>query len=77
MFLPRFRIHGEILTDFRILQFQRIEDSSIFWAQILDFACNSNIFARISVVSAKMEGRKRKGGFVIHHATNQLCILPK
>ena len=53
MFLPGFRIQSEILTDFRILQLQRIEDSSI-----LDFACNSNIFAWISD-----SGRKWKGGF--------------
>ena len=58
MFFPGFRIQSEILTDFRILQLQRIEDSSIFWAQIMDFACNSNIFARISD-----SGRKWKGGF--------------
>ena len=31
---------SEILTDFRILQLQRIADSSIFGAWILDFACN-------------------------------------
>ena len=43
MFLPGFRIQSEILTDFRILQLQRMEDSSIFWARILDFANNSNI----------------------------------
>ena len=36
----RIRIQSEILTDFRILQLQRIADSSIFWAQILDCACN-------------------------------------
>ena len=53
IFLPGFRIQSEILTDFRILQLQRIEDSSI-----LDFACNSNIFAWISD-----SGRKWKGGF--------------
>ena len=58
MFLPGFRIQSEILTDFRILQLQRIEDSSIFWARILDFANNSNIFAGISD-----SGRKWKGGF--------------
>ena len=34
--------------DFRILQLQRIADSSIFWARILDFACNKSIFAWIS-----------------------------
>ena len=32
----------------RILQLQQIADSSSFWAQILDFACNKSIFARIS-----------------------------
>ena len=30
IFLPEFRIQSEILTDFRILQLQRIADSSIF-----------------------------------------------
>ena len=58
IFLPGFRIQSEILTDFRILQLQRMEDSSIFWARILDFANNSNIFAWISD-----SGRKWKGGF--------------
>ena len=37
---PGFRSQREILTDFRILQLQRIADSSVFWAQILDFACH-------------------------------------
>ena len=36
-FLHVFRIQSEILTDFRILQLQRIADSSIFWARTLDF----------------------------------------
>ena len=59
IFLPGFRIQSEILTDFRILQLQQNADSSIFfWAQILDFACNTNIFARISD-----SGRKFNGGF--------------
>ena len=40
IFLPGFRIQNEILTDFGILQLQWIMDSSIFWARILDFACN-------------------------------------
>ena len=40
IFLPGFQIQREILTDFRILQLQRIADSSIFWARILDFACH-------------------------------------
>ena len=40
IFLPDFQIQSEILTDFRILQLQRIADSSIFWARILDFACH-------------------------------------
>ena len=48
IFLPGFRIQSEILTDFRILQLQRIAYSSIFGARILDFACNKSIFARIS-----------------------------
>ena len=60
IFLPRFRILSEILTDFRILQLQRIEDSFILnWAWILVYACNQNIFARVSD-----SGRKWKGGFV-------------
>ena len=57
-FLPGFRIQSEILTDFRILQLKRIADSSIFWARILDFACNLNILTRISD-----SGQKWKGGF--------------
>ena len=48
IFLPGFRIQSEILTGFRILQLQRIADSSFCWARILDFACNKSIFARIS-----------------------------
>ena len=48
IFLPGFQIQSEILTDFRILQLQHIANSSIFWARILDFACNKSIFARIS-----------------------------
>ena len=48
IFLSGFRIQSEILTDFRILQLQRIVDSSIFCARILDFACNKSIFAQIT-----------------------------
>ena len=48
IFLPGFWIQSEILTDFRILQFQRIADSSIPYARILDLECNWNIFARMS-----------------------------
>ena len=33
---PGIRIQREILTDFWVLQLQRIDDSSIFWAQISD-----------------------------------------
>ena len=40
IFLPGFLIQSEILTGFRILQLQRIADSSIFGARILDFPCN-------------------------------------
>ena len=58
IFLPGFRIQTEILADFRILRLRQIADSSIFWARILDFTCNSNIFARISD-----SGRKWRGGF--------------
>ena len=50
MFLPRFRIQSEILTDFQILQLQRIADSSIFGARILDFACNKIYCCRIQGV---------------------------
>ena len=57
-FLPGFRTQSEILMDFRILQLQRNADSSIFWVRILDFACNTNIFDRISD-----SGRKFNGGF--------------
>ena len=38
----------EILTDFRILQLQRIADSTIFWAWFLDFVCNKSIFVQVS-----------------------------
>ena len=48
IFFTGFRIQSEILPDFWILQLQRIADSSIIGARILDFACNYNIFARIS-----------------------------
>ena len=40
IFLPGCRIQSEILTNFRILQLQGIADSCIFWARILDLACN-------------------------------------
>ena len=46
MFCPDFGF-SEILTDFRILQFQQIADSSIYWAGNLDFVCNKAIFAKI------------------------------
>ena len=59
IFLPGFWIQREILTNFRILQLQWIADSSTFWARILDFVCNQNIFGQISD-----SGRKWKGGFV-------------
>ena len=44
-FLTRLWILSEILMDFLILQLQWSADSFIFWAQILDFVCNKNIFA--------------------------------
>ena len=44
IFLPGFRNKSEILTDLRILQKQRIADSSIFWPRILDFVCNKIFF---------------------------------
>ena len=34
IFLLGFRIQSDILTDFRILQLQRIANSSVFWARI-------------------------------------------
>ena len=37
---------------------QQSADLSIFWAQILDFACKKNIFAHISD-----KGRNFNGGF--------------
>ena len=53
-----FRIQTEISTDFRILQLQRMSGIHLFfWTRILDFACISNIFVRISD-----SGRKWKGG---------------
>ena len=39
IFLPKFRIRKEVLTDSRILQFQRIAVSSLFLDRIMDFAC--------------------------------------
>ena len=57
IFLPGFRIQNEILMALRILQLQQIEDSSIFWARILDFACNQSIFAQISDSGQKWKGR--------------------
>ena len=47
IFLPGFQIQSKVLTDFQIQQLQQIVDSSSFWAQILDFAYNEDIFARI------------------------------
>ena len=44
IFLLRFRIQSEIFTpDLLICQWQRIADSTIFWARILEFACLKNI----------------------------------
>ena len=48
IFLHGFRIQSEILTDFRILQLQRIADSTIFWPWFLDFVCNKSIFVQVS-----------------------------
>ena len=47
IFLPGFQIQSKVLTDFQIQQLQQIVDSSSFWARILDFAYNEDIFARI------------------------------
>ena len=49
IFLPRFGIQSEILTDFRILQLQRNADSSIFWARTLDFARNKIFLPRFQI----------------------------
>ena len=57
IFLPRFRIQSKVLMDFWILQLQQIANSYIFWAGILDFVCNSNIFAQISDSGRKWKGR--------------------
>ena len=57
IFLPGFRIQSEILTDFRILQLQWIANSSIFWAWILDFACNKSIFSPDFRIRRNFNGR--------------------
>ena len=57
-FLRRFRIQSEILTDFQILVLQRIADSSIFWAWILDFVCfQLKYFCPDFQFRVKMEGQ--------------------
>ena len=47
MFCPDFGFKVRFKQIFRILQFQQIADSSIYWARNLDFVCNKAIFARI------------------------------
>ena len=64
IFLPGFRIQSEILTDFRILQLQRIADSSIFWVRILDFSCNLNIFAYPDFGFRQIQGKNGRADLV-------------
>ena len=88
IFLPGFRIESEILTNFRILQLQWIANSSIFWAWILDFACNKSIFARISdsgeILTADLVNKSQRirgfahthGSWILYHLFAQKqCIL--
>ena len=56
IFLPGFQIQSKVLTDFQIQQLQQIVDSSSFWARILDFAYNEDIFARISDSTQNFNG---------------------
>ena len=79
IFLPGFRIQSEILTDFRILQLQWIANSSILWAQILDFACNKSIFAQISesgkiLMEDLVNKSQRIRGFAHTHTAHGFCI---
>ena len=79
IFLPGFRIQSEILTNFRILQLQWIANSSIFWAWILDFACNKSIFARISdsgeILTADLVNKSQRiRGFAHTHTAHGFCI---
>ena len=48
--------------DFRIQQLQWIEDSSIFWARILDFACNQSILPGFQI-----QGKNGRGDLVNDH----------
>ena len=59
IFLPGFRNKSEILTDLRILQKQRIADSSIFGPRILDFACN-----KIFLPEFRIQGENLKADLV-------------
>ena len=73
IFLPGFRIQSKILTDFQIQQLQQITDSSSFWARILDFAYNEDIFARIS------DSRQNFNGGLVNRfkiITDQQICLP-
>ena len=79
IFLPGFWIQSQILTDFRILQLQWIANSSIFWAQILDFACNKSIFAWISdsgkiLTEVSVNKSQRIRGFPHTHTAHGFCI---
>ena len=79
IFLPEFRIQSEILTDFWILQLQWIANSSIFWDQILDFACNKSIFAWISdsgkiLTEVSVNKSQRIRGFAHTHTAHGFCI---
>ena len=82
IFLPGFRIQSEILTDFRILQLQRIVNSTIFGARILDFACNKSIFAQIlesgEILTADLVNKSQRiSGFAYPiHPPPHACVQP-
>ena len=76
-------MQSEILTGFRIVQLQRIADSSFFRARILDFACNKSIFARISdsgeILTADLFN-KNNGSADLHtpiHPPHNQSLSPK
>ena len=79
IFLPGFRIQSEILTDFRILQLQWIVNSTIFWARILDFACNKSIFAQIlesgEILTADLVNKSQQiSGFAYSFSPPSSCM---
>ena len=88
IFLPGFRIQSDILTDFQILQLQWIANSSTFWTQILDFACNKSIFAWISdsgkILTEDLVNKSQRirgfahtlGSWILYHIfARKQCIL--